>query len=263
MWQVVKITSNISKKAAQNQAYTTLPKCLLNFWAIILEVSASNNPPDVAAIRAVFFGWVLYCWAFNTVYQAHLTIFLIDPGLRHQVSSEDEILTSGIEYSTVKSMIFLYPDLKGTRYRRLNVTVEVDLAQARVAIGTLAFLYSNFLVEYNTDLKYKDANGVLSICKIKDDFCFQFGSDACSKWFPAEAEVRQSLTFFTARRYIELVVGGIKVHGFSGGSQKIRFSSWGIHCPDIEAFAVCILLPIDRICDVCFIVIRRIIIPSP
>jgi len=184
MWQVVKITSNISTKAAQNQAYSSLPKCLLNFWAIILEESASNHPPDVAAIRAVFFGWVLYCWAVNTVYQARLTIFLIDPGLRHQVSSEDEILTSGIEYSTVTSMMFLYPDLNGTRYRRLNVTVEVDLAQARVAEGTLAFLYSNFLVEYNTDLKYKDVNGVPSICKIKDDFVFNLVAMHVPKGFP-------------------------------------------------------------------------------
>jgi len=86
MWKVVKITSSISTKAVQNQAYTSLPKCLLNFWAIILQESASNHPPDVAAIRAVFFGWVLYCWAVNTVYQAHLTSFLIDPGLQHQLS---------------------------------------------------------------------------------------------------------------------------------------------------------------------------------
>ena len=111
MWGTVKITSSISTKAAQNQAYTSLPKCLLNFWAIILEESASNDPPDVAAIRAVFFGWVLYCWAVNTVYQAHLTIFLIDLGLQHQLSSQYEILMPGIEYSTVTSLIFLYRDL--------------------------------------------------------------------------------------------------------------------------------------------------------
>jgi hypothetical protein len=170
MWKLVKITSSISTDAAQNQAYSSLPKCLLNMWAIILEQSAPNRPPDVAAIRAVFFGWVLYCWAVNTVYQAHLTSFLIDPGIQHQLSSEDEILTSGIEYSTVTSMTFLYPDLKGTRYRHLNNTVEVDLAQARVAEGSLAFLFIKLTVEYNVALKYKDANGVPSICKLKDDF---------------------------------------------------------------------------------------------
>jgi hypothetical protein len=180
----VKITSSISTKAAQNQAYTSLPKCLLNFWAIILDESASNHPPDVAAIRAVFFGWVLCCWAVNTVYQAHLTSFLIDPGLQNQLSSEDEILMSGIEYSTVTSMAVLYPDLKGARYRRLNYTVEVDLAQSRVAEGTLAFLWSKFPLEYNVALKYKDANGVPTICKTNDQFTFSLVTMIVPKGFP-------------------------------------------------------------------------------
>ena len=184
MWKVVKITSMMSTKAVHNQAYSSLPKCLLNFWAIILEESASNHPPDVPAIRAVFFGWVLYCWAVNTVSQAHLTSFLIDPGLQHQLSSEDEILTSGIEYSTVTTLLNLYPDLMGKRYRRLNNTVEVDSAQTRVAEGTLAFLFSKFPVEYNIALKYKDANGVSSICKIKDDFLFGFLAMHVPKGFP-------------------------------------------------------------------------------
>jgi hypothetical protein len=138
----------------------------------------------VAAIRAVFFGWVLYCWAVNTVYQAHLTSFLIDPGLQHQLSSEDEILMSGIEYSTVISMTFLYPDLKGTRYKRLNNTVEANFAQERVAEGTLAFLYSKFPVEYNMALKYTDANGVPSICKIEEDFTFNLVTIHVPKGFP-------------------------------------------------------------------------------
>ena len=184
MCKVVKITSSISTKAPQIQAYTSLPKCLLNFWAIILEETASNHPPDVAAIRAVFFGWVLYCWAVNTVYQAHLTSFLIDPGLQHQLSSEDEILTSGIEYSTVSSLVVLYSDLKGTRYRHINNTVDVDLALGRIAEGTLAFLYYKFPVEYNIALKYKDPNGVPSICKIKDDFVTYISTIFVPKGFP-------------------------------------------------------------------------------
>jgi hypothetical protein len=114
MWKVVKLTSSISTKAAQNQAYTSLPKCLLNFWAIILEESASNHPPDVAAIRSVLFGWVLYCWAVNTVYQALLISFLIEPGFQHQLSSEDEILSSGIEYITATGSVSFYPELNGT-----------------------------------------------------------------------------------------------------------------------------------------------------
>jgi len=193
MWKIVKMTSNISTKAAQNQAYTSLPKCLLNFWAIILEESASNHPPDVAAIRAVFLGWVLYCWAVNTVYQADLTSFLIDPGLQHQLSSEDEVLTSGIEYSTVIGTALFYSVLNATRYKDINCIVDVDLAQARVAEGTLAFLWSKLPVEYNIAFKYKNANGVPSICMIKDEFTFNLVTMLVPKGFPLQPKYDQVL----------------------------------------------------------------------
>jgi len=184
MCKVVNITRTISTKASQNQAYTILPKCLLNFWAIILEESASNHPPDVAAVRAVFYGWVLYCWAVNTVYQAYLTSFLLDPGLQHQLSSEDEILISGLEYIAGTAAVFFYPKLNGTRYRHMHYTGEVHLAQTQVAEGTLAFLFAKSPVEYNIALKYKDANGVRSICKIKDDFASNFITIHVPKVFP-------------------------------------------------------------------------------
>jgi len=184
MWNVVKITSMISTKAAQNQAYSSLPKCLLNFWAITLEESASNHPSNVGAIRAVFFGWVLYCWAVNTVYQAHLTSFLIDPGLQHHLSSEDEILTSGIEYGIGSFSSAFYRELNETRYRHIHSTGESHLAEARVAEGTLAFLFDEFPVEYNISLKYKDANGVPIICKIKDDFASNLVTIHVPKGFP-------------------------------------------------------------------------------
>jgi len=109
---------------------------------------------------------------------------LIDPGLQHQLSSEDEILTSGIEYSTERGVKFLYPELNGTRYRHMNYTGEIDMAQARVAEGTLAFLYDSFTVECNIALKYKDANGVPNICEIKEDFAFNLDAMIVPKGFP-------------------------------------------------------------------------------
>jgi hypothetical protein len=135
------------------------------------------------------------------MYQAHLTIFLIDPGLQHQLSFVDVILKSGIEYSTVKPAIFLYPDLKGKRYRHFNTSVEDDLAQARVAEGTLAFLYDSFALEYNIALKYKDANGVPSICKIKDDFNFNLVAVHLPKGFPLKPKYDKVL--------LALLQGGI------------------------------------------------------
>ena len=120
MWQVVKITNNIFTEAAQNQAYASLSKCLLNFWTIVLQKSASSNPPNVAAVRALFLAWVLYGWAINTVYQAYLTSFLIEPGLQHQLDSEDAILNSGIKYGVATQALGIYPWLGERRYRHMK-----------------------------------------------------------------------------------------------------------------------------------------------
>jgi hypothetical protein len=66
----------------------------------------------------------------------------------------------------------------------MNYTGDVDVAQARVAEGTLAFLWSKFPVEYNIAFKYKNANGVPSICKIKDEFTFNLITMVVPKGFP-------------------------------------------------------------------------------
>jgi ionotropic kainate glutamate receptor 3/ionotropic kainate glutamate receptor 5 len=194
MWQVVKITSNISTEAAQNQAYASLAKCLLNFWAIILEESASNNPPDVAVVRAVFLAWVLYCWAINTVYQAYLTNFLIDPGLQHQLTSEDEILNSGIEYGAPANASSLQHELSGERYRHLKHTDNVESIGDRVVNGTLAFLCSMFVTEYMIAVKYMDADGRPRMCDIKDDFAAGIVTMFVPKGFPFKARYDKVLS---------------------------------------------------------------------
>jgi hypothetical protein len=174
----------------------------------------------VAAIRAVFFGWVLYCWAVNTVYQAHLTSFLVNPGLQHQLSSEDEILKSGIESSTETGIKLFYPELNGTRYRHMNYTGEIDLAQSRVAEGTLAFLWSKFPLEYNVALKYKDANGVPSICKIKEDFSFNLVAMIVPKGFPLKPKYDKILLSLMQAGLVNWWVEHLKYTASLEGSGK-------------------------------------------
>jgi hypothetical protein len=210
MWQVVKISSNITTEAAQNQAYTSLPKCLFNFWAIILEESASNNPPDVGVIRAVFFAWVLYCWAINTVYQTYFTSFLIDPGLQHQLASEDEIFKSGIDYSTETSILSQYTGLIGTRYSHMRDSQDVDAAEERVAKGTLAFLFSKYLVDYNIAVKYMDANGKPRVCELENDFAFNFITMFVPKGSPLKTRYDKILLFIMQAGLVDLWWGNIK-----------------------------------------------------
>jgi hypothetical protein len=175
MWQVVKISNNISQQPIENQAYTSLVKCLLNFWAVILEESASNNPPHVAVIRAVFLVWVLYCWAVNTVYQTYLTSFLIDPGLQHQISSEEEILNSGIAYGIPTTMVSILPELSDNRYRRKLRCDDVEVCQRRLAMEEdLALFFTKYNNEYMAALKYMDGEGKPLVCQFEGSYYRQY-----------------------------------------------------------------------------------------
>lgn len=175
MWQVVKISNSISTVPIENQAYTSLVKCLLNFWAIILEESASNNPPHVAVIRGVFLVWLLYCWAVNTVYQTYLTSFLIDPGLQHQLSSEEEILQSGIAYGIPTTMVSILPGLSDNRYRRKQSCDIIEDCQQRLATkGDLALFFTKYNNEYMAALKYMDGDGKPLVCQFDGSYYRQY-----------------------------------------------------------------------------------------
>ena len=175
MWQVVKISNSICTVPIENQAYTSLVKCLLNFWAIILEESASNNPPHVAVIRGIFLVWVLYCWAVNTVYQTYLTSFLINPGLQHQLSSEEEILQSGIAYGIPTTMVSILPGLSDNRYRRKQPCDNVEACQQRLATkGDLALFFTKYNNEYMAALKYMDGDGKPLVCQFDGSYYRQY-----------------------------------------------------------------------------------------
>ncbi|KAJ9579533.1 hypothetical protein L9F63_004792 [Diploptera punctata] len=174
MWKVVKVSNSISQKPIENQAYTSLVKCFLNFWAIILEESASNNPPHVGVIRTIFLVWVLYCWAVNTVYQTFLTSFLIDPGLQHAISSEEEIFASKIEYGIPETIVSIVPGLSDRRYRHRDHCDDLQGCRDRLAFKSdFALFFSRYNMEYLAAAKYMAADGKSLVCKFDEVYCNQ------------------------------------------------------------------------------------------
>jgi hypothetical protein len=174
MWLVVKLSSSISTEPTENQTYTSLMKCLLNFWAIILEESASNNPPHVAVIRAVFFMWVLYCWALNTVYQTYMTSYLIDPGLQHQISSEAELLDSGILLGMPATIPSIIPSIRDELQHQYYVCEDLILCEDRMAFrGDMAFFFSKYGMEYFSASKYLDGDSKTLVCKFDEIYSIQ------------------------------------------------------------------------------------------
>jgi hypothetical protein len=53
--------------------------------------------PRAPSLRSLFFAWVCFSLAFNTVFQAFLTTFLIDSGYKTPIQDMDELFTSGIK----------------------------------------------------------------------------------------------------------------------------------------------------------------------
>jgi hypothetical protein len=185
MWLVVTIRNTFPSPYASNKVYTHVVKCFLNFWAVILAYSAPNFPPQELSAQCVFLMWVIYCWAVNTVYQTFLTSFLVDSGLESQISSEEELLQSGIMYGVHKSILAHMPHLASKRYRRRIDCITLEECQDRTAFkGDFAFLFSALNMEYVTAERYTDGNGKPLICIFDEVVTSQIISIPVSKGLP-------------------------------------------------------------------------------
>jgi hypothetical protein len=169
MWQVVKISIRISAQLIENEAYTSLVKCLMNYWAVILGQSAPNNPLQVPLIRAVFLIWILYCLTINTVYQTYLTSFLVNPGLQHQISSNEEVINSGIAYGSPSAISAVVPHVTSYRYRHLLPCDDIKACQNRIAFKRdFLYIFSTLSMEFVIAARYTDANGKHLICSFEE-----------------------------------------------------------------------------------------------
>jgi hypothetical protein len=75
-------------------------QCALSFWAVLL--GAGTDVPNSPTLRVFFFSWVIYSLAVNTVFQAYVTSYLVDPGLQHQIDNAEELYES--------NAVFAFPD---------------------------------------------------------------------------------------------------------------------------------------------------------
>jgi hypothetical protein len=185
MWLVAKTRNKISSSYTHNGAYTSAVKCFLNFWAVILVESAPDDPPRELSIRCVFLMWVLYCWAVNTVYQTFLTSYLVDSGLQRQISSEDELLQSGMWYGFHQALLDIKPHLASKRYPRRILCVNFEQCPDTVAFkGDFAYVFSTLNTEYTIAKRYMDANGKPLICSFDEVISHELISIPVPKGLP-------------------------------------------------------------------------------
>jgi hypothetical protein len=81
----------------EHESFRRLVEAILDVWALILGVSISSLP-RTTPLRLFFSAWVCYSLAINTVFQAYLTTFLVDPGFEKSITNTEEVFTSGTKY---------------------------------------------------------------------------------------------------------------------------------------------------------------------
>ncbi|PNF33401.1 hypothetical protein B7P43_G04162 [Cryptotermes secundus] len=81
----------------ENESFKRFVDAVLDVWALILGVSILSLP-RTTPLRLFFSAWVCYSLAINTVFQAYLTTYLVDPGFEKSITSIEELFASGTKY---------------------------------------------------------------------------------------------------------------------------------------------------------------------
>ncbi|PSN45722.1 Ionotropic receptor 208 [Blattella germanica] len=175
IWGVVRASNKVAKPGNESTTYINLTNCFTNLWAVILGISATEDIPKKTTIRMVFLLWVMYSLAVNTVYQTFLTSYMIDPGLQHQISSEDELLESNMDYGFVRTLPVLIPDLQAQRYSRKQLCADIEKCIRRMARKKdFAVLHSKYSTDYSAYVRYVDSNGNPLFCHLDETYSRQY-----------------------------------------------------------------------------------------
>ncbi|KDR07546.1 hypothetical protein L798_03001 [Zootermopsis nevadensis] len=91
------------------EAYRNVKSITDNTIAVVLGMSATTQP-RTSQLRVFFFSWVCHSVAFNTVFQAYLTSFLIDTGYEEPIKTIDQMLNSGRKFGFSEEDQHLFED---------------------------------------------------------------------------------------------------------------------------------------------------------
>jgi hypothetical protein len=106
----------VSQTAGECETYKSITNCLLSAWSVVLGVGVHKMPLS-QPLRLLFFLWLTYSLAINTIFQTYVTTYIVDPGYRHQIDSAEEVIESGLEVHVID---FLYEFLGENLLRNLK-----------------------------------------------------------------------------------------------------------------------------------------------
>jgi hypothetical protein len=146
-----------------------------NILAVFLGAGMSSVP-RASAVRIFFLAWICHCMAVNTVIQSYFTAFLVKSDLEKQVSSVDEVLSSGMEYGFIPEFDIFFTTDATTRNKKVlrdrrDCTRMWSCLRRLAYDRDLAMLLSE--VTYETDIKYRYLDEVSSrplVCRVPETF---------------------------------------------------------------------------------------------
>jgi hypothetical protein len=168
MWYLYKLGSKSSERFKNmQQEFMT---CLLNLWAVMLGISTSLRISNFARIRMLYISWIFYSFALNTVYQAFLTTYMMNPGFEKLISTEEQLLQTGLKLG-INPHFEASEDTLQSRYPNTILCPDTVKCLQRLAEkGDLAVLSPYFLGEYMGTFKFSDSNGNPVYCRLEEQF---------------------------------------------------------------------------------------------
>lgn len=141
----------VRQTTGECDTYKHISNCLLSAWSVILAVGVDKMPLS-HPLRGLFFLWLMYSLAINTVFQTYVTTFIVDPGRRYQIDSAEEVIESGLEVYVVD---FLYEFLGDSLLKHLKSwrkcgTANDCLTAASAARGVV-MVSGKVFVEYKLE----------------------------------------------------------------------------------------------------------------
>jgi hypothetical protein len=152
--------------------YRTISNCFYNVWATFLGVSVPKMPvTDHLKIFFVILVW--YSLAINTVFQAFVTSYLIEPGFQKQITSLEDLIESGIEYGYYPGIDVLLSNTSDRRFEEIlsNRKPCYDDSCVARAIGRKDFatMSDTMYVEYKKTYATHDSYGRSAVCSFKQE----------------------------------------------------------------------------------------------
>jgi len=146
--------------------YTSLQYCLLNIWAVALEVSV-HKMPQTFRTRGIFLTWIWVSFALCTVFQAFFTTFLTNPGFERKINTEDELLDSGIQYGYTDHYECFIKN-RAIRNGASDCVNHNACLKNVIKYGNFVTVSDPFHVDYyRTSLSWHDSH--LPVCTMEED----------------------------------------------------------------------------------------------